>query len=81
MRYSVAPRGLFVILEYKKYFKINIVFSIHKDILHLFYFGLGYLFISSITQYCLVNGIWKPGSLDTGNDEDNEEENNIEKKK
>ena len=32
---------------------------ITSDLLHLFYFGLGYLFISSITQYCLVNGIWK----------------------
>jgi len=25
----------------------------------MFYFGIGYMFISSITQYCLVNGIWK----------------------
>ena len=70
--------GLVLVLSCAIFFSTSLYIT--SDILHLFYFGLGYLFISSITQYCLVNGIWKPGSLDTGNDEDNEEENNIEKK-
>ena len=33
--------------------------DIPTSVLQMYYFGAGYVFISSITQYCLVNGIWK----------------------
>lgn len=49
--------GLVLVLSCAIFFSTSLYIT--SDILHLFYFGLGYLFISSITQYCLVNGIWK----------------------
>ena len=35
---------------------------ITSDILKVLYFCGGYLFVSCITQYCLLNGIWKCGN-------------------
>ena len=49
---------------------------ITTDILQLFYFGIGYLFMSCISQYCLLNGIWE--SDDTNKSEYKVEYNNSE---
>jgi len=69
----------------------NSQLDIPDNFLPILLFLAGYCLVSCITQFCLINGIWKTakttaqkdiidGKLDTGNDEDNEEENNIEKK-
>jgi len=49
--------GLVLVLTCAIFYSTSL--HITSDILHMFYFGIGYMFISSITQYCLVNGIWK----------------------
>ena len=49
--------GLVLVLTCAIFYSTSLYIT--SDILHMFYFGIGYMFISSITQYCLVNGIWK----------------------
>ena len=74
--------GLFIAIVLVIY---NSQLDIPNNLLPILLFVVGYCLVSCITQFCLINGIWKTakitaqkdiidGKLDTGNDEDNEEE-------
>ena len=59
--------------------KYRSIFYIPDDLIGILLFCIGYCGMSAIFQFCFLNGILKPGSLDTDNDEENDEGNNIEK--
>ena len=68
--------GLLLVLSCAIFFSTSLFIT--SDLLHLFYFGLGYLFISSITQYCLVNGIWKNNDVINPEDKMSNKDSNSE---